>query len=281
MRAVDTSFPSDQTGPSTKSRIVDGSFCTKEKGDVHLPFKVFSPVGRVFFRLSGMKEGKQFHRTPLKKAMALQKKLGLPSVGSQTRHYIRVPAEIPRESWRLDTPFEISSNDDDIENNTKWEEISAFVYEPKGRETGEKLPVLIWYHGGGFCIGSMEDAIYEWISRVLCNQIHCVVVSVDYRLAPEYQHPVQVEDAYWALKWVYERGEELFGIDVSRIVVAGDSAGGSLAALIPIMTKLRKGPKICHHVLVYPCLVNPCDDAYESQVTYKNGPLLTRKVMRW
>ena len=87
--------------------------------------------------------------------------------------------------------------------------------------------------------------------------------------------PYPLEDCYWALLWVYHKGAELFNADVSRIAVAGDSAGGSLSALMCIMSKLRNGPKISHQVLVYPCLANACNDDYESQVTYKNGPLVS------
>ena len=89
-----------------------------------------------------------------------------------------------------------------------------------------------------------------------------------------FRFPFQIEDAYWALLWVYTQGKKLFNADVSRIAVAGDSAGGSLSALVSIVTKVRNGPKIIHQALVYPCLTNPCNDDYESQVKYRNGPLV-------
>jgi hypothetical protein len=158
----------------------------------------------------------------------------------------------------------------------QWDEISVFVYHPKDAKPDEELPVLIWYHGGGFCIGSIEDLMYETTCRTFCRKIRCIVVSVEYRLAPEFRFPTQIEDAYWALLWVHAKGKELFGADISRIALAGDSAGGSLSAIVSLLSKFRNGPKLVHQALVYPCLANPCNDNFESQVKYKNGPLVSK-----
>lgn len=183
------------------------------------------------------------------------------------------PEEIePNSPKASDQPSEPEANPSE-----EWDEISVFVYHPKDVQPEEMLPVLIWYHGGGFCIGSIEDIMYETICRTFCTKVRCIVVSVEYRLAPEFRFPTQIEDAYWALLWVHAKGKELFNGDVSRIAVAGDSAGGSISALMAILTKARNGPKIIHQALVYPCLANPCNDNFESQVKYKNGPLVSEK----
>ena len=106
----------------------------------------------------------------------------------------------------------------------------------------------------------------------------CVAVSVDYRLAPEHKFPAAAEDCYTVTKWVAEQGGELNG-DTSRIAVAGGSAGGNLAAVVPLMARDRGGPALVHQALIYPVIER--DFTTNSYATHAEGPLLTRSAMQW
>eukprot|EP01094_Clydonella_sp_ATCC50884_P024675 TRINITY_DN6259_c1_g1_i2.p1 TRINITY_DN6259_c1_g1~~TRINITY_DN6259_c1_g1_i2.p1 ORF type:complete len:243 (+),score=76.12 TRINITY_DN6259_c1_g1_i2:60-731(+) len=163
-------------------------------------------------------------------------------------------------------------------------DVPLIVYEPEVEGSARPLPVLVWYHGGGFCIGSIEDQMYRNICRRLANMAACIVVAVEYRLAPEWKFPTQIEDAYTALLWIHEHsGKEgpLENADPTRIAVGGDSAGGSLTAAMCVLCLDRGGPKLKHQLLIYPCLTNPLNDDIPSHRTYRNGPVLRREVMWW
>ncbi|MDA4122564.1 MAG: alpha/beta hydrolase [Thaumarchaeota archaeon] len=123
------------------------------------------------------------------------------------------------------------------------------VYWPKGAKGKEKLPVLVYYHGGGFVAGSAEEM--DPTCRRLANRARHLVVSVGYRLAPEDKFPAAPEDCFAALVWTQKNASSLGG-DPSRIAVAGSSAGGNLAAVVAILAREREGPKISRQVLVYP-----------------------------
>ncbi|WP_296490672.1 alpha/beta hydrolase [Rhodoferax sp.] len=112
----------------------------------------------------------------------------------------------------------------------------------------DPLPVLVYLHGGGFTIGSI--ATHDVLCRHLSHLAHCAVLSVDYRLAPEYRFPVAFEDAWDALKWVAERGAEK-GLDPARIAVGGDSAGGTLAAACALQAR-DSGLALKLQLLIYP-----------------------------
>jgi acetyl esterase len=136
--------------------------------------------------------------------------------------------------------------------------------------------VIVWYHGGGWVLGSIEDA--DLLGRRLAQRTDCAVVLVDYRLAPEYRFPTAVDDSYAALNWVNDHIEEIASRRVP-IMVAGDSAGGNLAAVMAIKARDGNGPPIAMQILVYP--VTDCD--FES-TTYRdpdNDLLLTREAMIW
>jgi acetyl esterase len=112
-------------------------------------------------------------------------------------------------------------------------------------------PVLVYFHGGGMVMGSNHS--FEPLARTLAAQSNATVVSVDYRLAPENPPPTQFDDAYDATVWVADNAEPL-GVDVTRLAVVGDSAGGSLAAAVALAARDRGGPTICCQVLLYPGL---------------------------
>lgn len=120
------------------------------------------------------------------------------------------------------------------------------VYTPEG---DGPFPVLVWMHGGGFLLGDVES--YDPICRVLADELGCVVVSPDYRLAPEHEFPAGLRDCYEVVDWAASRTEILNG-DPDRIVVGGDSAGGNLAAAVTLMARDKGGPDIDYQILVYP-----------------------------
>jgi acetyl esterase len=138
------------------------------------------------------------------------------------------------------------------------------------------LPILVHYHGGGWVIGNIDQS--ENLCRAMANATPCIVVSVEYRLAPETRFPGGVEDCYAATKWVAEHGVELGG-DPSRLAVGGESAGGNLAAAVAIMARDRGGPKISFQLLVYPI----ADYDFETGSYRENaeGYGLTRDTMQY
>jgi len=115
----------------------------------------------------------------------------------------------------------------------------------------ETLPVIYWIHGGGYVLNSAEGDDAYAANLVLA--LDCVVVSVDYRLAPEHPFPAPMEDCYTGLKWMYDSAEKL-GIDTSRIVIAGQSAGGGLAAGLAQMARDRNEVPVIHQFLYYPMI---------------------------
>jgi acetyl esterase len=141
---------------------------------------------------------------------------------------------------------------------------------------GQPRAVIVYYHGGGWVIGSVED--YDAATRLLAQRTGSVVVSVDYRLAPEYRFPVAVDDSWAALLWAHDRVEELAGARVP-LIVAGDSAGGNLAAIMAQRAKAAGGPAIVMQVLVYP--VTDCDLDTTSYTDPANQLLLSRDSMVW
>lgn len=125
------------------------------------------------------------------------------------------------------------------------------IFDP--REHDEKLPCIIFYHGGGFMLG-LNEAHYRYASEY-ARGVPCVVIMPDYRLAPEDPFPYGAEDCYSTLLWAYENADEL-GIDRERIAVVGESAGGNLSAAVALMSRDRNGPKLSCQVLIYPTTDN-------------------------
>ena len=126
-----------------------------------------------------------------------------------------------------------------------WGELPLRLYRPTAEQG---LPVLIYYHGGGFCIHNI--ASHDSLCRKLALDCGCAVLSVGYRLAPEDPFPAAVEDGYTALTWLRDNAPRL-GLDGSRIALAGDSAGAFLSASVSTLARDRNGPKIALQVLCY------------------------------
>jgi acetyl esterase len=147
------------------------------------------------------------------------------------------------------------------------------IYTPDGRGP---FPVLVYYHGGGWVIGNLDTV--DASCRSLANLVGCIVVSADYRLAPEHKFPAAADDCYAALRWVALQAASFHG-DSSRIAVGGESAGANLAAVAALMTNERGSPTLCHQLLLYPVI----DYAFDTPSYRENGEgyFLTRDMMMW
>jgi len=154
--------------------------------------------------------------------------------------------------------------------------IPMYDYTPIGAPENKALPAIIYYHGGGWVIGSRDGN--DSLCRYLSNATGCRVFSVEYRLAPEFKFPVPIDESFIALKFISDNSEEL-NIDKSKIVVAGDSAGGNIAAVMSLMAREEKDLNVSYQLLIY-----PATDASKERASYEEngkGFLLEKEAMRW
>lgn len=154
--------------------------------------------------------------------------------------------------------------------------IPVRTYTPKQLRKHDGLaPALVFFHGGGWVIGDLDS--HDVVCRTLARDGEMIVISVDYRLAPEHKFPAAVDDAIAATKWVSQNAKSL-GIDANRISVGGDSAGGNLSAIVAIDAR-QNGPKIQGQLLIYPAtdfaMTHPSHSEPETSC------LLTHTVIRW
>lgn len=159
-------------------------------------------------------------------------------------------------------------------------EIPVRIYTPIAAG-GAALPVLVYFHGGGFVLGSLDT--HDPLCRQLANESGARVISVDYRRAPENKFPAAVEDAFAALKWVEANAMEL-GIDPNRIAVGGDSAGGNLAAVCALMARDAGAPRLVHQMLIYPNVFYPdhgAEPEMGSRTEFATGHFLTEEGIEW
>jgi acetyl esterase len=154
-------------------------------------------------------------------------------------------------------------------------DLEARVYRP---EAGGALPTILFIHGGGFVIGDIDT--HDNQCRILCREVEAVVVSVGYRLAPEAPFPAAVDDAFAATGWVAEHVDELGG-DPARLAVAGDSAGGNLAAVVARLARDAGGPPLAAQLLIYPGTDFREDGDYPSREENAEGYFLTLEDMIW
>lgn len=152
-------------------------------------------------------------------------------------------------------------------------DVPVRIYTPEG---DGPFPILAWFHGGAWVVGDLESA--DGVARSLCVGGQCLVVSVDYRLAPETKFPGPADDCWAAMTWAVENASSLNG-DASRLAVGGDSAGGNLAAAMSLMAADRGGPAIALQVLIYP--VTDVDFNTVSYDVNGEGYSLTKTTMQW
>ena len=174
----------------------------------------------------------------------------------------------------LDQPEEVTRVDDRIVPGAD-NDVPVRVYTPADAVGGD-APLLIWLHGGGWVIGDLDTT--DATARALANRSGAVVVSVDYRLAPEHTAPAALEDALAALTWSVENAE-LLGVNAAKVAVGGDSAGGNLAAALCLRVRDEFGPDIDFQLLVYP--VVDCTLSHPSIEENAEGYFLTKDAMVW
>lgn len=178
-----------------------------------------------------------------------------------------------RESSLTDGPPIQLRNVEDKQITGRNGAIPVRIYLPQQKEN---LPVIVFYHGGGFVIGNLKS--HDKVCRRTCKMNQAIVVAVDYRLAPEHKFPAAVEDCYDATKWVAENIQE-YGGDPAQLIVMGDSAGANLATVTAIQARDLGVPKIALQVLVYPTV--DAQMGYPSINTNAEGYILTKEIMEW
>lgn len=153
--------------------------------------------------------------------------------------------------------------------------VKARLFAPELKGQGAPLPCLVYFHGGGFTIGSIQT--HNVLCRELARMGHCAVISVDYRLAPEHRFPVATNDAWDALQWVANSSNKL-GLRANALAVGGDSAGGTLAAVSAIQAR-DAGLKLALQLLIYPGTAARQETA--SHHTYDSGFMLDKATVDW
>jgi len=152
--------------------------------------------------------------------------------------------------------------------------ITVRSYRPAGSSAADVLPVLVYYHGGGWVIGDLDT--HDVLCRQLCNLSGCAVVSVDYRMAPEHRFPLAVDDAMAATRWMRAQAQAL-KVDASRLAVGGDSAGGNLAAVVALAARDEGDLPIAFQLLIYPATDQR--RGAPSHAANGQGYLLTKETM--
>jgi acetyl esterase len=155
-------------------------------------------------------------------------------------------------------------------------DIPLRLYRGNGTAPADKLPVLVYYHGGGWLLGGLDS--HDGVCRRFANAARCCVVSVDYRMAPEHKFPAAVDDCAAATRWTVAQADRL-GIDPARVAVGGDSAGGNLAAVMALLSRDGALPPLTFQLLIYPA-TDMMMTTVSSQ-TIGEGVPLTSKTMRW
>ena len=176
------------------------------------------------------------------------------------------------ETSRLLGPFDAVERIEDRTIPGPAGAIPIRIYRP----AGEALPVVMYFHGGGWVIGSIDS--HDGYARALAKAARAIVVSVGYRLAPEHPYPAAAEDAYAATRWASENANALGG-KAGPVGVAGDSAGGNLAAVVALMAHDRGGPDIGCQILIYP--ITDCGFETSSYRDFAEDYFLTREAMKW
>lgn len=152
--------------------------------------------------------------------------------------------------------------------------ISVRIVRPRG--AAEPLPIVMYFHGGGWVMGGVDT--HDRLVREIAHGANAAVIFVDYHRAPESRFPVAIEQAYAATAFFAEHAGE-FNLDPGRLAVAGDSVGGNMAAVVSLLAKERNGPAIRFQIMFYPVTDAEFENGSYSQ--FANGPWLTRAAMKW
>ncbi|CAB3757824.1 alpha/beta hydrolase [Paraburkholderia solisilvae] len=153
--------------------------------------------------------------------------------------------------------------------------IRVRLYQPVEPQWAQPSPALVYFHGGGFTVGSV--ATHDALCRMFARDAQCAVLSVDYRLAPEHRFPTAVDDAFDALRWLREQAAG-FGIDASRIALGGDSAGGTLATVCAVLAR-DAGMPVALQLLIYPGTTS--HQQTDSHARFADGFLLSATTIQW
>ena len=157
-----------------------------------------------------------------------------------------------------------------IDVPVRWGKLPAALYRSGPAESG----LIVYLHGGGWCLGTLAE--FDALARLLCQQSQCAVLLLDYRLAPEHPYPCAVEDTLDSIQWAYQERKSLAGSAVP-LVIAGDSAGGNLAAIA--VNALNHRIPMAKQLLVYP--VTDCDFETDSYKQFSEGYFLYKRDMQW
>lgn len=242
----------------------------------------------VCFRYSIPEQYFAFFSLKVEKFLIRKGRCFLANLDPQAKAYLEMFSQMPliqsldaqtvREMFALAPPVEVelaplAKIEDRMIPVADDAEIKVRIYTPEGQGP---FPLFVYYHGGGWVIGDLETA--DPSCRMIANRTGRVVVSVDYRLAPEYKFPIPVEDSYAALKWVSENAVAING-NASNLVIGGDSAGGNLSAVVSLIAKEQNGPDIAAQVLIYPVTALGYDT--KSYQEFQTGFGLDRDLMIW
>lgn len=208
----------------------------------------------------------------VKALLAMAEQSGVPPLNE-------VPVDVARAQYlaTLKTLGGVPNRIGDVSDRTipgSDSSIPVRIYRPETTLT--TVPALVFFHGGGWVIGDLES--HDNVCRSLCRYSNCIIVAVDYRLAPEHKFPAAVDDAIAATQWVVDNAAEL-GVAKNRIAVGGDSAGGNMAAVVAQQAKLNSGPDLQFQLLVYPVIDMSLSSP--SMQEFADGYRLTRPLMEW
>jgi acetyl esterase len=192
--------------------------------------------------------------------------------------YTLTPMQVRAHTWpamqKLVGNPEVVANVENLPIPGLAGQIPIRVYTPEGRGP---FPILVYFHGGWWVFWDVD--VTDNLCRSLANGASCVVVSVDYRLAPEHKHPAAVEDAYAATEWAAANAKRIQG-DPTRIAVAGDSAGGNLAAVVSLFARDQGRPSLVHQLLICP-ITNVSSFDTESYRYFGEGLWSPKALSQW
>jgi acetyl esterase len=221
-------------------------------------------------------------------SLIAQERLAEPPLDAQSQAFVNALADNKSPGFHELTPVEARQAfasltnlfgigpDDVMTEDRTFGDTPVRIYRPKAKVSKAALPAILFFHGGGWVLGSIET--HDALCRRLCSETQAAVISVDYRLAPEHPFPLPLDDCFAATDFAAKHASEL-GLDAERIVVAGDSAGGNLAAAVALKARDLSGPKLRAQVLIYPAMDSECNT--ESYSNFAEGYGLTKQAMFW